>query len=104
MDPLPLVVLRVGGSAAGFALFVYILYRGVLFAKKPGRAAVGAELMGNALMFLTWVAVRPTQGVRLRPSCGRSSATKMATAIRTRTLNLSAAHLEMVPEKRLADR
>jgi hypothetical protein len=54
MDPLLPAMLKVVGSAAGFALFVYILYRGVLFAKKPGRAAVGAELMGNALMFLTW--------------------------------------------------
>lgn len=52
MDPL-LVVLNVVGAAAGFALFVYVLYRGVLFAKKPGRASLGGELMGNVLMLLT---------------------------------------------------
>ncbi len=53
MDPLLLVVLKVVGGAAGFALFVYILYRGVLSAKKPGRAGIGGELIGNALMLLT---------------------------------------------------
>ena len=53
MDPPLLVVLKVVGGAAGFALFVYGLYRGVLSAKKPGRAGIGGELMGNALMLLT---------------------------------------------------
>ncbi len=53
MNSLLLVVLKVVGGAAGFALFVYILYRGVLFAKKPGRAGIGGQIMGNALMVLT---------------------------------------------------
>jgi hypothetical protein len=53
MDPLLLVVLKVVGGAAGFALFAYLFYRGVLFAKRPGRAGIGGQLMGNVLVLLT---------------------------------------------------
>ena len=53
MNSLLLVVLKVVGGAAGFALLAYILYRGVLFARKPGRAGIGGQIMGNALMLLT---------------------------------------------------
>jgi hypothetical protein len=53
MNSLLLVVLKVGGGAAAFALLMYLLYRGVLFARKPGRAGIGGQLMGSALMLLT---------------------------------------------------
>ena len=54
MDPLLVVVLKVVGGAAGFALFVYVLYRGVMVAKKAGRAGMGGQIVGTALMFFSF--------------------------------------------------
>lgn len=49
MDPLVLL-LKVAGGVGGFALFVYVLYRLVLAAKKTGRAGSGGQIVGTALM------------------------------------------------------
>ena len=54
MDPLLVVVLKVVGGAAGFGLFVYVLYRGVMAAKKAGRAGMGGQIVGTALMFFSF--------------------------------------------------
>jgi O-antigen ligase len=49
MDPLVLL-LKVTGGVSGFALFVYVLYRIVLAAKKTGRTGSGGQIVGIALM------------------------------------------------------
>jgi hypothetical protein len=54
MDPLLSVAIQVVGGAAGFALFVYVLYRGVMLAKKAGRAGMGGQIVGTALMFFSF--------------------------------------------------
>jgi len=64
MDPLLLVVLNVVGGAAGLVLFWYILYRGVLDAKKKaGRAGVGGQLMATALTLFSGTALDPAREV-----------------------------------------
>ena len=51
MDPLVVAVLKAVGTVGGVALFVYVLYRGVLGAKKASRTGSG-ELLVGLLMFL----------------------------------------------------
>jgi hypothetical protein len=46
------LVLKVAGGGAGFALFVYILYRAVLAAKKMGSKDTGGQAVGIFLTFL----------------------------------------------------
>lgn len=86
MDPLVLVVLKVVGGSAGLALFWYILYRGVLDAKKrAGRAGIGGQLMATALTLFSGTAL--TRRVRSQPSRRTLNATKTGTAIQTRILD-----------------
>jgi hypothetical protein len=64
MDPLLLVVLKVVGGTAGLALFWYLLYRGVLEAKKKaGRASIGGQIMATALMLFSGTALDPAREV-----------------------------------------
>ena len=64
MDPLLVLVLKVCGGAAGFALFVYVLYRCVLDAKKrAGRAGIGGQLMATALTLFSGTALDPAREV-----------------------------------------
>lgn len=49
MDAL-ILLLKVAGGVGGFALFVYVLFRLVLAAKKAGRTGSGGEIVGIALM------------------------------------------------------
>jgi hypothetical protein len=49
MDALVLL-LKVASGVGGFAMFVYVLYRIVLAAKKSKRAGSGGEIVGVALM------------------------------------------------------
>jgi hypothetical protein len=44
MDPVAVLVLKVVGYSAGFALFIYVLYRSVLRARKMGRTGSGAAV------------------------------------------------------------
>lgn len=44
MDPLAVLGLKVAGYSAGFALFIYVLYRSVLRARKMGRTGSGAAV------------------------------------------------------------
>ena len=50
MDPLVVLVLKVVGGAGGVALFVYVLYRLVLAARKIGRTETGAQIVGIFVM------------------------------------------------------
>jgi hypothetical protein len=50
MDALVVLVLKVVGAAGGVALFVYVLYRLVLAARKIGRTEAGAQIVGIFVM------------------------------------------------------
>ena len=50
MDPLVVAVLKAAGTVGGFALFVYVLYRLVLAAKKAGRTGSAGQIVGLGLM------------------------------------------------------
>jgi hypothetical protein len=64
VDALLLVVFKVGGGAAALALFWYVLYRGVLDArKKAGRAGVGGQLMATVLTLFSGTALDPAREV-----------------------------------------
>jgi hypothetical protein len=63
MDPLIVVTLEVMGSAAVFALLVYGGYRAVLAAKKAGKAGVGGQIMGLALLMFSGTALDPAREV-----------------------------------------
>jgi len=52
VDPLAVLVLKVAGGGGGFALFVYVLYRLLLAAKKAGRTGSGGQIVGIFLIFL----------------------------------------------------
>lgn len=52
VDSLGILVLKVAGGGAGFALFVYVLYRAVLAARRMGRRGTGGQAVGIFLTFL----------------------------------------------------
>ena len=52
VDSLAVLVLKVAGGGAAFALLVYLLYRAVLAAKKAGRKGTGGQAVGIFLTFL----------------------------------------------------
>jgi hypothetical protein len=52
VDSLAVLILKVAGGGAGFALFVYVLYRGVLAAKRLGSKGSGGQAVGIFLTFL----------------------------------------------------
>src|SRR5688500_18055918 len=64
MDALLGVVLKVCSGAAGFALFVYLLCRCVVDAKKRAkRAGIGGQIMATALTFFSGTALDPARDV-----------------------------------------
>ena len=64
MHPLLVLVLKVCGGAAGFAVFVYLLCRCVSAAKKrAGRAGVSGQLMATALMLFSGTGLDPAREV-----------------------------------------
>jgi hypothetical protein len=50
MDPLVVFALKVAGGSGCVALFVYVLYRLVLAARKMGRTGTGGEVVGIFVM------------------------------------------------------
>jgi hypothetical protein len=64
MDPLVVLVLKVVGGAGGIALFVYVLYRLVLAARKIGGTETGAQIVGIfAMLFGSVIAPPPSREV-----------------------------------------
>jgi hypothetical protein len=59
MDPLVVLVLKVVGSAAGVGLFLYLLYRLLLAARKIGRTEAGAQIAGIFVMLFGPVIAPP---------------------------------------------
>jgi hypothetical protein len=57
VDALAVSVLKAAGVVGGFALFVYLLYRGVVGAKKAGRTGSVGEVVGILLMIFGAVIV-----------------------------------------------
>lgn len=64
VDTLFALVLKVAGAGAGFALFVYVLYRAVLGAKKAGGTASGEILAVLLLGLGTGIAPAPPREVK----------------------------------------
>ena len=64
MDALLVAVLKICAGAAGFAMFVYLLYRCVLDAKKRARrAGIGGQIMATALTLFSGTALDPAREV-----------------------------------------
>ena len=64
MDALLVVVLKVCSGAAGLALFVYLLCRCALDAKKrASRAGIGGQIMATALTLFSGTALDPAREV-----------------------------------------
>ena len=65
VDPLVVLVLKVAGVGAGFALFVYVLYRGALGAKKARGTGAGEILAVLLLVLGTGIAPAPPREVKI---------------------------------------
>jgi len=54
MEPLYWLLLKVTGAVAAFAALAWLMVRSALAARKSGRAGVGGQLIGTALMFFSF--------------------------------------------------